>query len=115
MFRERSLATYEHLRKYSNRISYVLYLRVLAGLFVDISILLMDKSYNEDKIKHFEAFADCFNCVTAVIWMAVVTSNLSVMVGVRIESAINLKAIAMLVSNSPRTEPASLTIISSGK
>jgi hypothetical protein len=112
-FRERSFAVSEHLRIATNQILMVLYLRVIAGVFLVTSFILRTKIYSAG-LGQFEAFSDCFNAVTAVALLKVFTSGLTVMVRVRLESAMHLKAIAMLVSNSPRTEPASITILSEG-
>jgi hypothetical protein len=110
-YRERSFAVSEHLRIATNRILYVLYLRVLAAVFMIISYLVRRDVHNQRLFRHFEAFSDCFNAVSATVLVAVITTCLTVMVRVRLESAMNLQAIAMLVANSPRTEVATITII----
>jgi hypothetical protein len=96
VYRERSFAVSEYLRVATNRILFVLFLRLLSSIFMVISFGI----HKQYLIEHFEAFTDCFNGVTALILNLVLTACLTVMIRVRMESAISLQAIAMLISNS---------------
>jgi hypothetical protein len=111
-YRERSFAVSEHLRLDTNRILHVVYIRLVASIFIAISFYVRSDIDSERLFKHFEAFSDCFNAISAVALAIVLTSCLTVMVRVRMESAMNLQVIAMLVANSPRTEVASVTLMS---
>jgi hypothetical protein len=109
-YRERSFAVSEHLRVSTSRVLLVLYFRLIASVLVFITSIYGRNINDRHVFMHLESFADCFNAITLAILVLVMTMCLSVMIRVRLESALNLKAIAMLVSNSPREITSTITI-----
>jgi hypothetical protein len=108
-YRERSFAISEKLRSTTNRIMNILYFRFAGGVLLIICAFASRRTQEPIFHTHLEALADAINMVGTqiLIWIAVHT--LTDILHVRLECAMNFKAISMLIHSS-QMQSASISI-----